>query len=328
MRARADQVVRPFLSVRHEATVRFLDDRRWPYRLDSSNLAADHRRNQIRTGVLPVLKHLQPQVVEVLARTASMAQDDFDYLQREALRIERSLDVRDGAEAVGASLGAWQALHPALQRLTLRRLVERLLGRLVDLEEAHVCMMAETLRRASGSETLTGRLPHQLTLEVDGSRFLLRRGRVHSLQGLQPTCLGVPGRVQIEIGTLEASVWEVGDRAELRRAIEVCGPLHALCDAGSVGSTLTVRSRRPGDRMRPLGAPGSRRLQDLLIDRHIPRGARALLPVVENDRHIIWIPGVALDQRAAITPVTEQVLHLRLEPAPGWSVLEYAGIGG
>ena len=43
---------------------------------------------------------------------------------------------------------------------------------------------------------------------------------------------------------------------------------------------LVVRGRRPGDRMRPIGLGGTKKLQDLLVDRKVPRGERDRIPVV------------------------------------------------
>ena len=48
--------------------------------------------------------------------------------------------------------------------------------------------------------------------------------------------------------------------------------------ARALALPLAVRSRRPGDRFRPLGAPGDRKLQDFLVDRKVPREERDSLP--------------------------------------------------
>jgi tRNA(Ile)-lysidine synthase len=59
--------------------------------------------------------------------------------------------------------------------------------------------------------------------------------------------------------------------------------------------------------MAPLGLGGhTRSLQDLFVDRHIPREDRATLPVVECDGEVAWIPGVATSERFRVrddTPV-------------------------
>jgi tRNA(Ile)-lysidine synthase len=58
---------------------------------------------------------------------------------------------------------------------------------------------------------------------------------------------------------------------------------------------LVVRNRRPGDRLRPLGAPGERKLKGLLIDRRVPRRERDRLPLLVVAGRIAWVPGVTVD---------------------------------
>jgi len=67
-----------------------------------------------------------------------------------------------------------------------------------------------------------------------------------------------------------------------------------------LGSAVTVRAWRDGDRMRPAGLGGSKSLQDLFTDRKVPRALRRTLPVVERDGEIVWVAGVAVDERFAV----------------------------
>ena len=39
---------------------------------------------------------------------------------------------------------------------------------------------------------------------------------------------------------------------------------------------LAVRGPQPGDRLRPLGAPGARKLQDVFVDLRVPASERPL----------------------------------------------------
>src|SRR5206468_2860936 len=80
----------------------------------------------------------------------------------------------------------------------------------------------------------------------------------------------VPGITTLPTGVLECTDIVDLDGTELRRWIAVCGPQHALCDVRALGSTLRAGYRRPGERMRPLRLHGSKKLQDLFVDRHIP----------------------------------------------------------
>ena len=68
-----------------------------------------------------------------------------------------------------------------------------------------------------------------------------------------------------------------------------------------------LRTRRDGDRIHPLGAPGGRLLSDYLIDRRIPRAERALLPVLARGREVLWVVGVGISEAARVYPGADAV---------------------
>jgi len=85
-------------------------------------------------------------------------------------------------------------------------------------------------------------------------------------------------------------------------------------DGDLVQLPLSVATRRPGDRMRPLGQKTAKRLQDILVDAHIPRHLRDSLPVVSDREEIVWIPGVTVAESKRVTSATRRQLHLEIEP--------------
>ena len=84
-------------------------------------------------------------------------------------------------------------------------------------------------------------------------------------------------------------------------------------DADLVRLPLTVATRKPGDRMRPLGLGHNKRLQDILVDAHVPRHLRDNLPVVSDREEIVWIPGVTVAESKRVTPTTRRQMHLEIE---------------
>lgn len=83
-------------------------------------------------------------------------------------------------------------------------------------------------------------------------------------------------------------------------------------DADRVQLPLSVATRKPGDRMRPLGLKGPKRLQDILVDAHVPRQSRDSLPIVSDREEIVWIPGVTVSESKRVTPTTTHQLHLEI----------------
>ncbi len=76
------------------------------------------------------------------------------------------------------------------------------------------------------------------------------------------------------------------------------------------GKKITVRPMRPGDAYRPLGAPGTRKLSDIFIDKKIPPEVRRALPVVCDAEGILWIPGLPPAHRCRLQNPGDTPLRL------------------
>ncbi len=88
----------------------------------------------------------------------------------------------------------------------------------------------------------------------------------------------------------------------------------AHVDAATLAPPLEVCPRRPGDRVQPLGFAHEKKLQDILVDAHVPRHLRDTLPIVRDQRGIVWIPGVTVAHSRRVTPQTREQWHLEIKP--------------
>ncbi|MCK4392262.1 tRNA lysidine(34) synthetase TilS, partial [Candidatus Bipolaricaulota bacterium] len=86
-----------------------------------------------------------------------------------------------------------------------------------------------------------------------------------------------------------------------------------VADADRVHFPLHLRSRRPGDRFRPLGMNHEKKLKDLLSDEHIPFFKRDALPLLCDQERIIWVVGVRLSDAVRVTAQTRRVLVMGME---------------
>jgi tRNA(Ile)-lysidine synthase len=117
--------------------------------------------------------------------------------------------------------------------------------------------------------------------------------------------LRVPGRCRF-------GEWELRCVVDpLAPAVGELGSVDApVLDAALLASTLTVRGWSEGDRMTPLGLSGTKSLQDLFVDRKVPRSIRGLLPVVESAGEIAWVAGVAVSEAFKVSEATTTAAHL------------------
>jgi tRNA(Ile)-lysidine synthase len=85
-------------------------------------------------------------------------------------------------------------------------------------------------------------------------------------------------------------------------------------DGESIGTRLLVRTRRPGDRIQPLGMAGEKKAQDIFVDKHIARDERATIPLFFADTRCLWVAGLCLDHRARLTASTRRIVRLSIQP--------------
>jgi len=138
------------------------------------------------------------------------------------------------------------------------------------------------------SRTAAATAPFEFTLAVPGTLTVLSAGWTISAEsGDQTPAAGV----------------------EEREALRIAVP------AALLGQSVTVRNRRPGDRIKPIGAPGRKKLQDLLVDRKVPRAERDRVPVVvDADGRVIWVVGVAMADEVPVPAPEVGVVVFTAEP--------------
>jgi tRNA(Ile)-lysidine synthase len=101
---------------------------------------------------------------------------------------------------------------------------------------------------------------------------------------------------------VDATLWASLSRGDISPGQEVY--VVAPCEP------LIWRGRVEGDRYQPLGAPGSAKLSDLLINRKIPAELREALPIVLTGSAILWVPGLPPAESARLSGPTKGALRL------------------
>lgn len=263
---------RPLLTWARAELRRWLSELGQDWREDRTNQLPCFERNRLRHEVLPVLEAIRPGVAR---RLVALGQD-----AREALRALAATTRQEGRDpdrhgtifSLAGPLPPSFVLAEQLRRWVIRlgegeRLSRALLQRLVDLARCPRSGRRLPLghrvivRTATGLEVLAPAPPS----EAGGVLRHLVRGQPVELNGFRYHLTR----------RRPSSTWEG------------CWIPRAVAEAG-----LVLRSRRPGDRFRPAGGAGSKKLSRWLIDRKVPAHQRdGLVLVTTTSGDILWIPG-------------------------------------
>jgi len=215
---------------------------------------------------------------------------------------------RDRSGAWILPAGQVERMPPALARQVIRLAVRDLWGEgaaiRFDLVEQAIGMAGAG---RSGAVPLPG------GGEVSREGPLLRIGP--AMEPGRSYAVPVPfgGEAELPDGRrLRTSLWAAGKAPHDARSLPAD---IALFDAHRIEPPLLARTRLPGDRFRPLGAPGEKKLQDLLVDRKVPRSLRDRIPILADGEGIVWVCGLVIADRAKITARTTRVLEVAISSA-------------
>jgi tRNA(Ile)-lysidine synthase len=280
-----------------------------PYATDASNADLRYTRNKIRHVLLPLLEHeFSPQVRRHLATLAETFRVEEEWL--ESLATAARERVQESPSVI--SLERLAAEPVALRARILRQWLEKS-GEVRDVGFRHLQRLC-----ALSADQMRGKV------EIPGKVYVRREGRrlLFAPQFDEPVgssyCYALsPGQ---EILITQAG-WHVtmttptpwcSSLTQARRS----DPWQALFDAEALPATLVVRSCQPGDRIRPLGMQGRKKLHDVFIDAKVPRARRRLLPLIATDAEVVWVPGYVRGEMAQVTSATRWVCQGEVNPLP------------
>ena len=89
--------------------------------------------------------------------------------------------------------------------------------------------------------------------------------------------------------------------------------MEAVFDAATVPKSLSVRNFRPGDRFRPLGMSGHKKVKDLFIEKRVPLSVRTHWPILTSGDEVLWIPRYGRSAAGSVSESTTSVLHVRAQ---------------
>jgi tRNA(Ile)-lysidine synthase len=325
------QLVRPLLAVTRSEIEWYCQVHNLSPRFDRSNLDTTYLRNRLRQRLLPQLETYNPNIKTLLQRTAAVAAADYELLA--ALRDEawEELIRQEEKGRICFDLAGWRALPLALRRATLRQAAYHLHPQLRDVDFVHVEQAVAIA--TSGQTGAQATLPQGLRLRVGYQNLCLCGAEGDHLAPDWPLLwhdallpIAVPGETVLPDDRpttpdasrwwLEARVWN-GDKDVAFKNLD---RWTAYVDADQLGATLALRTRRPGDRFKPLGMGGqSVQVADFMVNVKIPHRWRDHVPLLVHDRtskEIVWLVGWRIDERVKITAQTRRVMRLRWRRPP------------
>ncbi len=307
-------MIRPLLELGRDEILRFVEECGIEYVRDSSNVSERFLRNRLRKSLIPEMRRFNPRLDVTLVKTAEILRNEDAYLQTIVEERLCEWGIPREAKTFQVSVDALRSLDPALGNRILKELLERMTPEGTGIAYAHVLAVARMISRDDPSGEIS--LPNRIVARRDFSKKILilkksergKKGGEGNVRSSFEFCVQPPAVVAIDdIGAALHFSW-----AE-REGMDFSIAGRAYMDDGRIEYPLVVRNRRSGDRFQPFGMAEHKKLKDFFIDVKLPRERRDEVPLVADQKSLLWVAPWRLSERVRITGTTRRILMVEIK---------------
>ena len=302
------RLIRPLLELTRNELEKYARDKGIRWLEDPSNASDAYRRNRLRHHLIPRIEgEYDPGFAANLASLASEAAGYAALLDKQSEVCFTDGTVVLGDQSLRADCARLEKLPAVIRRHLLRRAVER-------ISAAELLISGRQLA-AVDRLAMEGRSGQRIDLSRQMAAWrefdVLRIGKPPQ-QGTceQSVCIELgksPGVTRVTSGEWELVFRVVAaDGVRLGELLPETGEqgsiaLRQVFDLDKLSLPLHLTRWRPGDRIRPFGLAGEKKVKKLFAERRVARLERGKVPLL-RDAHgnVLWVCGVA---RAEIAPL-------------------------
>ena len=274
-------IVRPLLSVSRDVILDYLQTINQEFVTDSTNLEDEYMRNKIRLNILPLMKEVNPSVMETIQETTFR------------LSEVASIYHQDRMEAITHKV---TFLSPELLRISLIDVLK---------DVAPISLLHEVLSPKGFNASQIRDIYRSLSSSQSGKRFFSTEWEV--LRDREYLWIQKKDSIQL---IPELIIEEI----ERTPSFVIPRDKHIAClDADKLNHPLTIRKWERGDKFVPLGMNGKKKLSDYLTDKKYSLFQKENQYVVCSGEEIVWLVNERTDHRYRITDSTQRILLIKIK---------------
>lgn len=295
-----DMIIRPILPISKKEILDYLHNKKMNYRIDSSNLQSDYQRNFLRNEVIPLIRQkLNPRFDNSVLKTSEIIRNISSYINEEVSRsLEENANFKNGRLSINCK--------------NLKMMNENLVGSFFQTAlKKYFDIEPEQKNIADIKKLLNNQTGKKLNL-VDEITAVKERNSIIIFNEQADESIGKNIHLKIgdkkKIGNKWISILPVQkSKINFGRS-----PQKEYVDAEKINGNLLVREWKTGERFQPLGMKHSKKVSDFLNEQKIPSHTKKMQLVLTESGNIVWIIGIRIDNRYALTEKTSKVVELCL----------------
>ncbi|MGG7148342.1 tRNA lysidine(34) synthetase TilS [Clostridium butyricum] len=309
IKVRRDKIIRPILCLSRKEVEEYIEINNLKPRIDKTNFEKIYNRNKIRLDMIPYIKeNFNEDIIQTLNRMSVLLQKDNEFIENSARSfyekhcIEQSdyfiikKEMFDNKEAV-----VTRVIRYALTNFSKTH---------YDFEMKHIYEICNLAKNNSGKAI---DLPNKIYAEnIYGDIYIKERININNIDVKQEIVVNkneINGKeIFFDNENIEFSLLKNDSNLDLNQ-----NNLIKYFDFDKINDSISLRKRKNGDKIIPLGMKGSKKIKDLFIDMKVPKEERDCIPLLCFDENISWIVGIRVSEEYKITNKTKNILRVIVE---------------
>ncbi len=286
-------IIRPLLFATKADIKQYAELQKLEYREDSSNREVKYKRNFIRHQVIPELKKLNPALEETLSTSIHFFRQSAEIVQEfAALKFKEICKEENNQLFIDINL-----LLKEKQKETL--LFECLYHK--NFKTSQIQQLSEVLLLTENTGKQFSSSTHQLV--VDRKYIIVQALKKETeineftIQSIEDTT-HLPIDLRFEI---------TSENSFSKNKYEIAIPFSDKL------FPLTLRKWKQGDKFKPFGMQGFKKLSDFFKDQKLSLFEKESTWILESKEHIIWVVGYRMDERCRISDDIKKIVRISIK---------------
>lgn len=289
-------IIRPFLCLTKQEISNYLEHEKISFRVDSSNMKDDYKRNYIRNRILPLVRmKLNPAVDEALFRSSKNFENTL-FLNHKLIDHIISEYVTHNSNAVSFPLLFADLFEGTIPGDILKIIFKRYLNHEFEFDDYIKINSLITKQKGKkiqlSKKLIASREEESIRIELgsktSNNNFTLKNGD------------------KINLGSKVIGIEQVkSENVQFKNNGKV-----EFISADGMNENFILRTWKFGDKFKPLGMKNFKKVSDFLTDLKISVSERKNQLVLTNRNQIVWIVGLRIDNRYKLNSKTKKIYKL------------------
>lgn len=310
--SRDNKIIRPILCLSRKEVEEYIKLKKLNPRIDKTNFEKIYNRNKIRLDILPYVEdNFNEDIIETLNRMSLLLQKDNEFIENLALDLYNKYCIEYGDYFI-IKKETFKEAEPVVTRM-LRHAMCKYSKSSYDFEMKHIYEVFCLARKNSGKVI---HLPNGICAEnIYGDIYIKSKIKKYDINKRKEEIIIDKNNVNInefELYNLKIRLQVINDYEASNVNINE-GSSIKYFDFDKIKNSISIRNRRNGDKIIPLGMTGNKKIKNIFIDMKIPKEERDNIPILCFDDKIAWIIGIRMSEEYKLTNKSKNILKVVIQ---------------